>query len=70
MGRTTGGVEDTSQTPDDPFGVGGFEGVCLNSRHPDHGRVWEVGPGARLLTPLPRDPRGSGGIRGDPRATS
>ena len=33
-----------------------FEGVCLNSRHPDPRRVWKVGSGARLLPPLCRDP--------------
>ena len=29
----------------------------LNSRHPDPRRVWKVGPGSHLLTPLPGDPR-------------
>ena len=28
----------------------------MNSRHPSPRRVWKVGSGARLLTPLPRDP--------------
>ena len=28
----------------------------MNSRHPSRRRVWKVGSGARLLTPLPRYP--------------
>ena len=33
-----------------------FEGVCLNSRHPDPRRVWKGGSGQQLMTPDPRDP--------------
>ena len=29
-----------------------FEGVCLNSRHPDPRRVWKVGSEQHLLTPF------------------
>ncbi len=33
-----------------------FEGVCLDSRHPDHRRAWKGGSEPHFLTPLPRDP--------------
>ncbi len=56
MGRTTGGKTRTSHTPGDPYGVGGFEGVCLNSRHLGPRRAWKGGSEPRLLTPDPWDP--------------
>ncbi len=34
-----------------------FEGVCLDSRHPDHRRAWKGGSEPHFLTPLPVDPR-------------
>ena len=30
-----------------------FEGVCSNSRHPGHRRVWRGGSEQHLMTPLP-----------------
>ena len=33
-----------------------FEGVCLDSRHPDHRRAWKGGSEPHFLTPLPLDP--------------
>ena len=40
-----------------------FEGVCLDSHHPDHRRAWKGGSEPHFLTPLPADPR-------DPRMES
>ncbi len=34
-----------------------FEGVCLDSHHPDHRRAWKGGSEPHFLTPLPVDPR-------------
>ena len=41
-----------------------FEGVCLNSRHPDPWRVWQGGSELQLMTPFMTGSGGSGGSPG------